>query len=420
MGNEKHYTTTASEALPNGTFLFNRYRIDHVLGQGGFGITYVAFDCLTQTPMAVKELFPSGFVARGPDRKTLYSCGEKNISLPHLQQRFQDEATLLMKLQGKKGVLKVTHLFDENNTFYYVMELLNGEDLSHRLKSHGAFHWQEFAPILLQIMDSLEAIHSMDLIHRDISPDNIFLTNDTGARLIDFGSVRAYQGSDHFTALLKQNFAPWEQYLTNGKQGPYTDIYALCVTSYYVLSGHLPPRAPERRMQDTVVPLHNYVPEIPQQVCQVIHTGMAVNPGDRYQTIAQFRAALMAAMNQPTPPAPHPIPPTVEHPGASLVCLHGIMAGRSWHLAPDAVLRIGRGTNCDVVYPPNAPGVSRNQCMVGRASDGQLLVRDEGSSCGTFLVGKNQILRLEPKLWYCVNGKHIRFGQQEEYGEADM
>lgn len=417
---EKNYTSTSSEALPAGTFLFNRYRIDHVLGQGGFGITYVVLDCLTQTPMAVKELFPSGYVTRGPDHKTLYLCNEKNISLSHLQRRFQEEATLLMQLQGKDGVLKVTHLFDENNTFYYVMELLVGEDLSHRLKSQGPFQWQQFAPILLQIMNSLEAIHSMDLIHRDISPDNIFLTNDSGARLIDFGSVRAYQGSDHFTALLKQNFAPWEQYLTNGKQGPYTDIYALCVTAYYVLSGHLPPRAPERRMQDTITPLHDYVPEIPQEICQVIHTGMAVNPGDRYQTISQFRTALLAAMNQPIPKDDPPIPPTGEHSVSPLVCLHGIMAGHSWPLPPDSVLHIGRNVNCDVVYPSNAPGISRNQCMVGRASDGQLLVRDEGSSCGTFLVGNNQILRLEPKLWYCVNGKRIRFGQQEEYGEADM
>lgn len=413
MGNEKNYTTTASEALPAGTFLCNRYRIDHILGQGGFGITYVSFDCLTQMPMAVKELFPSGYVTRGPDHKTLYVCGEKNISLPHLQQRFQEEATLLMKLQGQQGVLKVTHLFDENNTFYYVMELLNGEDLSHRIKSQGVFSWHEFAPILLQIMDSLEAIHSLDLIHRDISPDNIFLTNDTGARLIDFGSVRAYQSSDHFTALLKQNFAPWEQYLTNGKQGPYTDIYALCVTTYYVLSGRLPPRAPERRMQDTITPLHDLVPEIPQKVCQVIHTGMAVNPGDRYQTISQFRTDLLAAMDV------H-IHTKTEFHTHLLVCLHGILAGSSWSVSPGEVLHIGRNANCDVVYPANAPGISRNQCMVGRASDGQLLVRDEGSSCGTFLVGKNQILRLEPKLWYCVNGKHIRFGEQEEYGEMDM
>lgn len=410
MENGTYYTQTSGEALPPGTILFQRYRIEKVLGQGGFGITYVASDFQTQTLMAIKELFPSGYVTRGPDHRTLYPCSGKENSIAYLRHRFEQEAQVLMQLQGRDGVIRVTHFFSENNSVYYVMELLVGEDLSHRLNSKGVIPWSQFAPILLQVMAALEQIHNAGLIHRDISPDNIFLTNSGSVRLIDFGSVRAYQGSDHFTALIKHGFAPWEQYLTNGRQGPWTDIYSLCVTAYFALSGRKPPRATERRMQDAIIPLETLVPGIPPQVCRVLHKGMAVQMEDRFQNVSQLRAALMSCgpIGSATP----------MYPPGTLVCLSGTMAGRCWQLAPGGVLRIGRSPECDVVYPSNSPGISRNQCMVARASDGQLLVRDEGSSCGTMLFGQGQAMRLSPNIWQPLNGMHIRFGQQEEYAET--
>lgn len=409
MDKEIPNTHTSGEALNPGTILFGRYRIDRLLGQGGFGITYVALDLQTQTAVAVKELFPSGFVTREPDHRRLCVYPGKEDAYAHLLMRFEQEAQTLMRLQGREGVIRVTHLFGENNTAYYVMELLVGEDLSHRLTSRGVMTWPQLAPILNQLMKALEQIHLVGLIHRDISPDNIFLTADGSVRLIDFGSVRAYQGGDHFTALIKHGFAPWEQYLTNGNQGPWTDIYALCVTAYFALSGQNPPRSTERRLNDTIVPLETLAPGVPRQICQVIHKGMAVLVEDRYQSIAQLRAALNGGTPYHSPPAPA---------AGTVMCLRGVMAGSSWLIPPGGVLRIGRSPDCHVVYPAGSAGISRHQCIISRAPDGQLLIQDEGSSFGTQLVGNGRAMRLPPKTWCRVGGLHIRFGQQEEYAEV--
>ena len=203
MENRKTATHTAGEALPAGTILLGRYRIDGPLGQGGFGITYVAQDLQLHRPVAIKELFPSGYVSRDRNLRTVCTCPGKEESTAHLRMRFEQEAQILMKLQGLEGLVWVSHLFSENNTAYYVMELLVGEDLSHRLRTGGVMTWPQLMPILITLMNALEQIHNTGLIHRDISPDNIFLTRDGGVRLIDFGSVRAYQGSDHFTTLIK-------------------------------------------------------------------------------------------------------------------------------------------------------------------------------------------------------------------------
>ena len=400
-------THTGGEALPAGTILLGRYRIDGLLGQGGFGITYVALDLQLQRPVALKELFPSGYVSRGSDLQTVCVCPGKEESAAHLRMRFEQEAQILMQLQGLEGLVWVSHLFSQNNTAYYVMELLVGEDLSQRLRTGGVMTWPQLMPILGTLMNALEKIHGAGLIHRDISPDNIFLTRDGGVRLIDFGSVRSYQGSDHFTTLIKHGFAPWEQYLTKGNQGPWTDVFSLCATAYFSLTGKCPPRATERRMNDTLIPLERLCPNVPSQVCQAIRKGLAVEIGDRFSSIAQLRKALMV-------PAPSPPP----HAQGAVVCLRGILAGKSWMLPPGAVLRIGRSPDCNVVYPVGAAGISRYHCTIGRTPDGILLVRDDGSTCGTRLVGQGQVLPLAPQKWYRVNGLHVCFGGQEEFAET--
>ena len=407
MENRKTVTHTAGEALPAGTILLGRYRIDRLLGQGGFGITYVAQDLQLQRPVAVKELFPSGYVSRDRNLRTVCTCPGKEESTAHLRMRFEQEAQILMKLQGLEGLVWVSHLFSENNTAYYVMELLVGEDLSHRLRTGGVMTWPQLMPILITLMNALEQIHNTGLIHRDISPDNIFLTRDGGIRLIDFGSVRAYQGSDHFTTLIKHGFAPWEQYLTKGRQGPWTDVFSLCATAYFSLTGKCPPRATERRMNDTLIPLERLCPNVPGNVCQAIRKGLAVEVENRFQSIPQLRSALLFSSGIPTPPA-----------SGTLVCLRGIMAGKSWLLPPGASLRIGRSPDCNIVYPSSAAGISRYHCTISRSPAGILMVRDDGSSCGTRLAGKGQAMSIPPQQWCRVNGLHVCFGGQEEFAEA--
>ncbi len=405
MDNKTTHWTTTGDALCVGTILLGRYRIERLLGQGGFGITYVATDLKNQVRMAVKELFPSGFVTRGKDCRTVQLYSGKEEDIAHFRLRFEEEAKILMQLQGREGLVQVSHVFSENQTVYYVMELLEGEDLSHRLKRGSAMTWPQLAPILNSLMNALEQIHSLGLIHRDVSPDNIFLTRDGGVRLIDFGSVRAYQGADHFTALLKHGFAPWEQYLTKGRQGPWTDIYALCATVYFALSGKCPPKAPERRAKDTIIPLEKLCPHVPKQICAGIQKGMAVQIEDRYASVAQLRAALHFSREAP--------------PSGRLMCLQGAMAGKSWMIAPGTAVQIGRSPDCHIVYPMSTPGISRYQCTICRSPEGILMVRDNGSSFGTRLVGKGKIVTLEAQKWYPLNGWHVCFGRQEDYMEAD-
>ena len=157
-------------------------------------------------------------------------------------------------------------------------------------------------------------------------------------------------------------------------------------------------------MNDTLIPLERLCPNVPSQVCQAIRKGLAVEIGDRFSSIAQLRKALMV-----------PAPPPAQ---GAVVCLRGILAGKSWMLPPGAVLRIGRSPDCNVVYPVGAAGISRYHCTIGRTPDGILLVRDDGSTCGTRLVGQGQVLPLAPQKWYRVNGLHVCFGGQEEFAET--
>lgn len=398
------FEQSTGSSLHTGIMLRGRYRLENKLGQGGFGITYAALDTTTHQRVAIKELFPSRCVMRSMDQRTIQIQSGHENTFQHLRECFEKEARVLIKLQNLEGVVRLMHVFSENNTVYYVMELLEGEVLIQRLKREGIMRWEQLAPILKTIMKALEQIHAVGLIHRDVSPDNIFLT-PSGARLIDFGSVRNYQGETHLTAMVKQNFAPWEQFLTTGHQGPWTDIYALSVTAYYALSGQLPPSALERRKEDKLIPLERLCPTLPKDICAAIHHGMTVLPEGRFQSVQQFSRALRLS-DGPTPPMPSK---------SGLVCLRGRFAGKSWNLQPDSMLRIGRNPECEIRYPTDYRGVSRAQCTIYRTREGRYIVKDDRSSFGTRLRCPDKNIVLEPGVWYTADGAHIIFGAQEEY-----
>lgn len=404
MGEGKKQTGEVSYALPAGTMLRERYRIERQLGQGGFGITYSAVDTKTCSKVAIKELFPTRDVTREENFRTVRVVSGQEEDFSFLRTRFEQEAQTLIRLQNQEGVVRLMHLFGENNTAYYVMELLDGEDLRHRLQSGGTMKWSEFAPAMQTVLNALEQIHAVGLIHRDITPDNIFLTS-RGARLIDFGSVRTYQGGTHFTAMLKRNFAPWEQFRTDGNQGPWTDIYSLSVTAYYALSGHLPPTAPERRIQDNLTPLSALCPDLPGSVCAAIHRGMAVLPENRFQNVKQFRNALQLPEK-----SLH-----VSQKNAVVMCLHGAFYGKSWHLKPGMALRIGRNPGCEVTYPADFHGVSRSQCTILYHTDGSYQIRDDNSRYGTRMKAGGKVYLLQPGKWYRMEGCQILIGSGEEY-----
>ena len=390
-----------SNALPLHHFLNSRYYLGDVLGNGGFGITYAAWDTQTNGRVAIKEFFPNRDMIRLSDRCTAQAVKGQEEYIRHASQCFINEANLLMALQGQEGVVSLYNLFSANGTFYYAMEYLEGMNLAEYLMKNGKMGWNQMYPLLTPILRAMAMLHSSNLIHRDISPDNIFLTGRCQARLIDFGSVRTYQNAKGFTVFMKHSFAPWEQYQTNGEQGPWTDIYALCVTVYYCLTGVLPPKAPDRKINDTTQPLTALCPQLSSHIAAVIHKGMAVNIPDRYADVQQLSQALGLPLSAPS---------VQQHQQVCLVCVRGYFQGKQWPLTANTQLRIGRRSHCEIQYPDNMRLVSGSHCVVMVDDSGGILVQDGNSKNGTWL----DQMRLQGGMWYRVRrGSRIRFAQED-------
>jgi len=402
-------------ALPVGYELHQRYVIEKTLGQGGFGITYRAKDKINGRQVAVKELFPTRCVIRSADGITVKVLSGKEADFAHMKKRFLEEARRLKTFQESPDIVSVYHFIEANHTAYYVMEYLTGMDLNHYMKQHGKLNWNHLSVFVRMAIHALQTLHSRNLIHRDISPDNLFITEGGRLVLIDFGSVRSCDASG-FTTFLKHSFAPLEQYRENGHQGPWTDIYALCVTMYYALSGVLPPQAP-MRVDTKETPIEQLCPGLPENVAYAIKKGMEVQPENRFQNIKELEQVLFtgggsgAEELEPTkaPTNPISVPPIPEVPKKRLVCVGGVYKGRGFQLPVGVGVTIGRSEGCQIAYPPNTAGISRRQCTVFLDRQGSIYIRDEDSAYGTYL---NQT-RLAPGRWYLVSkGVYIAFGQE--------
>ena len=414
-----------TDALPLGAQLKQRYTIGEVLGNGGFGITYSVWDNVHNNRVALKELYPRRDVSRGEDNVTVKIVEGQEDYFNELAIRFENEANLLQSLCKECDVVKVYDLFHENGTVYYTMEYLDGCDLRSYLMKNGPMKWEVLQPKLQEVLQTLSVLHSKNLIHRDISPDNLFLTKDNRLRLIDFGSVRTYQGSTSFTVFLKQHFAPWEQYKSNGKQGPYTDIYALSVTMYMLLTAKLPPKAPDRMAGTQVIPLKTLCPTIPDRASKAIEKGMNLKAEERFQTADEFLYALTGTKPKPKTPKhepPKPEPPKPEPPKSEppktpvtpsknelVYWIHGragVYKDKRRTLDKNKEIRLGRLNHNDIPFPPETYGVSRNHCSVFINTQGDIFIKDNKSAYGTFLnnqkVGEN---------WTKVaSGSYVRLG----------
>jgi serine/threonine protein kinase len=288
--------------------------------------------------------------------------------------------------------------------------------------------WEELSVYMRMVLRALDALHRQNMIHRDISPDNIFLTKDGRAKLIDFGSLRSYNNSQGLTTILKHNFAPYEQYRSNGNQGPWTDIYALCVTMYYALGGVLPPKAPDRIMSDKTVPLNQLCPQLPEYVANAVMKGMAVFAEERFQNVEELYQQLYPnEVSQNRQPAQNQQPMQNRQPAQNqqpmqsrqsmqsrqperwLRCVEGVNRGRQWRVSPGFVLQAGRDARCQINYPADTRGISRCQCSITMDANGHIYIKDENSSYGTFL---NQT-KLVPGRWYeYYPGTVILFAQE--------
>ena len=278
--------------LRKGTRLIGHYTIEGVLGQGGFGITYLGIDELHEKKVAIKEFFPQGIVTRNieyQDTVTVTFVGEKD-NYEKGKERFLKEARTMAKFSKDEGIVKALDFFGINNTAYIVMEYLEGITLKQYLRENQRIAPEDLIELLVPLIESLDEIHSQGMIHRDISPDNIMVLPDGRIKLMDFGAARDYTefGEKSLSIVLKPGYAPPEQYQTHGVQGPWTDIYALCATMYKCITGENPPDAIERVMDDSLKKISEFGIAIPPQEEAAIIKGMSVSAKDRYQDIKDF------------------------------------------------------------------------------------------------------------------------------------
>ena len=278
--------------LRKGTRLIGRYTIEGVLGQGGFGITYLGMDELHEKPVAIKEFFPQGIVTRNieyQDTVTVTFVGEKD-NYEKGKERFLKEARTMAKFSKDKGIVKALDFFEINNTAYIVMEYLEGVTLKQYLRENKRIDAEDLVELLVPLIEALDEIHSQGLIHRDISPDNIMVLPDGRIKLMDFGAARDYTefGEKSLSIVLKPGYAPPEQYQTHGVQGPWTDIYALCATMYKCITGENPPDAIDRLVDDHLKKISTFGITVSPQIEEAIIKGMSVAAKDRYQNVGDF------------------------------------------------------------------------------------------------------------------------------------
>lgn len=282
----------APNCLRRRSLLMKRYLIDKPIGEGGFGITYLAWDVPAARRVAIKEYFPSGYVSRDPrtDRMILNAKRHHAASNRGLK-RFIDEARHLKSIGELDGIVHVHEFFSANDTAYIVMEYLDGISLKQYVRRKGKLGFGNTLTILKPVILSLAEVHAAGLIHRDVSPDNIIITKTNEVKLIDFGASKDVGPDDRTVSIvLKQGFAPEEQYRLHGEQGPWTDIYALGVTIYYCVTGKLPPESIQRMYDDKIVPPSKMGAAISPSGERALMKALAVFAKDRYRSLEEFMA----------------------------------------------------------------------------------------------------------------------------------
>ena len=282
--------------LARGAMLNHRYQVGGVLGEGGFGITYIGIDTLLQFRVAIKEFYPAGMVNRNNtvsnDVQSISAASAREL-FSKSREHFLHEARTLAKFTNEPGIVAVRDFFEENHTVYIVMEYLDGITLKSYLKQVGTISSYNTVCLLMPVFQSLKKIHEKNLIHRDISPDNIMLVGEQ-VKLLDFGAAREFADEKSLSVMLKHGYAPMEQYRRHGKQGAWTDIYAICATVYKCITGSIPPDAPDRIYEDDLKMPSELGFESTPEFDAVLRHGLAIKAEDRIQSIDQLLSEIAA------------------------------------------------------------------------------------------------------------------------------
>ena len=285
----------APRCIRLGSILKERYLIGRVLGEGSFGITYIGRDMLLDQIVAIKEYFPINHVSRdmleeeSDTGNTVYVyAGDEDESYKNGLEKFNNEAKILAKFHGIAGVVSVINFFYANGTAYLVMEYVDGITLKEYIKEHGPIAGERVLQMIHPVIKALSAIHKTGIIHRDISPDNILVNQKEELVLIDFGSARAERQTmtQSMTVLFKRGYTPEEQYRGRGNWGAWSDVYSLCATMYFMLTGIVPNESIERMIHDDIKLLWD-MPHIRLSATEedAIMRGMAVKANRRFQSM---------------------------------------------------------------------------------------------------------------------------------------
>lgn len=408
-GYKHEETMEGSRSLPSGTLLGNRYVIGRVLGIGGFGITYKAFDNLYHEICAVKEFAPSGMTYRNPGELTLQlsSMAEKE-HFEHGRQRFIDEAKTLRRLQNIPAVVHVNECFQENQTAYFSMEFLDGTNLKKVIRSTGGnIAWEDITGIIVQIGTALDVIHrTTGILHRDISPENIYLKTDGTAKLIDFGSARQLTRDERcdFSVEYKQGFAPPEQYSRTGKQGPHTDVYALASTYYYALTGVMIPDAMTRLGKKTYIPLWQMRQEIPETVSRAVDQALMLDYRERTKSVREFIDGINCMKEVvviPDDKGEKKYQPYLE-------IMTGRYTGVRWNIPVNKQVSVGRSVKMSNIVIPGDLSISKEHCRLYYDDTKKEFLLTDVSKNGVYVQNQrliqNQMYRYAPNLQISLAG----------------
>ena len=298
---EKHLTV--KDSLPVFSILAGKYLLGAPLGKGGFGITYIAMHLPDEKIAAIKEFFPANLAVRDTDNETVVPADDtKAVYYRTGMKSFSEEGRILYLLSDIEHIVHVTEQIQANNTTYLVMEYVPGISLKKYMKQQQKlFSEQETLTLMQPILIALQAMHQKGILHRDISPENLMLSPDNTLTLIDFGAARTFSRSDddNLTVILKRGYAPEEQYHSNSRQGPWTDLYAVCAVMYQMLTGILPQEASARAEEDHLTPISRIEGlSLSPSTCAALEKGLQMDSMERYPDIGALMKVLYPAKKE--------------------------------------------------------------------------------------------------------------------------
>jgi len=289
-------------ALPVG-FQLEEYRIVSVLGQGGFGITYLAYDTRLAIEVAIKEMLPRDYATRIANFEIIPKSRSDQQRFAWSKQRFIEEARMLARL-SHANIVRVFRFLEHHGTACMVMEFVRGQNFLEWMQRHRKPTQQELNSVLLPLLDGLGYLHYEGLLHRDISPENIFITEKGRPMLLDFGSARATVDRNRIlTGVVRPGYSPIEQYQTVEPQGPFTDLYALAGVMIHAITGHVPPLSMDRLgSRDPFEPVRQrYRDRYRENFLKALDAAFVVRPEDRLRSAAEWRRMLAADSREPQP-----------------------------------------------------------------------------------------------------------------------